>query len=266
MEESSNDLKYGRSDEWSEEKKDLHYKVYSKGRKSREKKYLEEKDKDLGIAKTCYLKKDDGSKVLTGPRESHKYIRYNEYHIVDDFLPKEKADKLLSYCLKAKDDFVFKTQSNRSSHLLFEKSFGIYRKFINDCVKDIHAKCNDLTNLFVPGYVEAQITRSGNKDFFGIHTDPGCNGSQNLFNRRVTFIYYIHNSTFEGGNLLLHLDSRNTVKVKPIHNRLVIMYPFILHEIERMYCGNNWEDGRFTLNGWFWDIKSKPSRDIYETT
>lgn len=264
MEESSNDLKYGISEEWSEKKKDLHYEVYSKGRSQRQKKYLEEKEKDLGIAKTCYLTKDNGEKVLTGPRESHKYIRYNEYHIVDNFLPIKKADKLLSYCLKAKDDFIFKTQSNRSSHLLFEKSFN--KKFINNYVKDIHAKSNELTNLFVPGYAEAQITRSGNKDFFGIHTDPGCSRGQNLFNRRVTFIYYIQNSTFEGGSLLLHLDSKNTIKIKPVHNRLVIMYPYILHEIERMYCGSNWEDGRFTLNGWFWDIKSKPSRDIYETT
>ena len=243
--------------EWTLEKKQEHYNTYINDKFDR-KKYDNEVTQDLGISKTCTI-----NNKLYGPRDSHNHIGYNQYFIIDNFLSNSWADKLLQWSIDAKEDYVFKTQVNRCSSLLFlNKDTKPTFKYVG---KQIHKKLQDVLENPPPGYVEMQLTRSGNGDFFGIHTDPGCAGGNDVFNRRVTFVYYLlKNNDFKDGDLVLHLEEDEKVSIPPIHNRLVIMYPFTLHEITQLSCGDEWSDGRFTFNGWFWDIKSKQNMDLYE--
>tara|TARA_Y100000004_G_C8953930_1_gene429877 strand:+ start:642 stop:1451 length:810 start_codon:yes stop_codon:yes gene_type:complete len=264
IKEAQKKLEHNKSTvEWDIDKKNTLYYLYQQRCKLDQERFEKELTQDLGLDKICDINVGGPDRKTVGPRDAHKHIKYNEYHIIDDAFPIEYANKLLSFVTDSKDSYVFKSQNNRCSQLLFksDSNVKIYKEF---GIK-LHKELETILDNPPPGYAEIQVTRSGNGDFFGRHTDPGCIGNRNLFGRRVTYIYYLlHNNNFDGGNLILYLNKSKKEIIKPVHNRLVVMYPYIYHEIDRMTCGDNFEDGRFTFNGWFWDKKHKANTDIYD--
>ncbi len=110
--------------------------------------------------------------------------------------------------------------------------------------------------------LEIQITRSGEGEYFKLHSD---NAHESLRSRRVTFIYYFHREpkAFIGGALRL-FESRydgvtwqptqRFVDIEPRQNRLLVFPSFLMHEVLPVSVPSDaFEDGRFTVNGWLHD-------------
>jgi SM-20-related protein len=107
--------------------------------------------------------------------------------------------------------------------------------------------------------VEAQITASGDGDFFHFHSD---NGSDHVSSRHLTFVYFFHREPrqFDGGELRIHdasleegvYVSRGTYQtVIPQQNQIVFFPCELMHEVTAVKCASGlFADSRFTLNGW----------------
>ena len=117
---------------------------------------------------------------------------------------------------------------------------------------------------FPIGRTEVQLTSHRAGDFFGLHKDavgPGATGE-----RRVTFVYYFHKRPrrFSGGDLLLFDTdpARDACGVKytriaPSHNSILFFPSDCYHVVLPVACeGAEFEDGRFTLNGWMHPAES----------
>lgn len=120
------------------------------------------------------------------------------------------------------------------------------------------------------GEVELQLTASGDRDRFGIHTDDGSADSP-TFLRLLTFVYYLHRlpRPFRGGALRVYdsqlvaegWDATGTyIDVDPADNRLVMFLSDRYHEVLAVDCASSaFADRRFTINGWF-----RSARDLSE--
>lgn len=251
--------------EWELNKKEELFTTYSS--KFDQKRFNKEVSQDLGVGKTCKVEMDENSsdKTTLKSENPHKYIGYNEYHIIDNVLPDNMANELLQWSINREEEFVFRTNFNRCSSLFYLSTHKHVAEKWKEIGIEMHKSISGKLKNPPPGLIEMQLTRSGNGDFFGVHTDPGCGTKGLLLNRKVTFVYYLlENKNFTGGDLVLHLEKDKKVNVKPIHNRLIVMYPFTLHEILKLSCGDKWSDGRFTFNGWFHDVPSRHTLDLYK--
>jgi SM-20-related protein len=99
-------------------------------------------------------------------------------------------------------------------------------------------------------FADAQITASGDGDFFGPHTDSDASHS-----RWLTYVYYFHREPkrFRGGELLLYRPNKGWAHdtIVPRCNQMVVFRPSLLHEVRPVRCPvANFADSRFTLNGW----------------
>lgn len=108
---------------------------------------------------------------------------------------------------------------------------------------------------------EIQLTRHMDGAFFKIHTDAG--DKQGTETRKVTYVYYFHRlpRQFEGGDLLLY-DTDTDVggqsvgftRLSPQHNSIVLFPSHFWHQVTPLRCASDdFEAGRFTLNGWLHD-------------
>ena len=120
-----------------------------------------------------------------------------------------------------------------------------------------------------PGRVEAQLTRSGDGEFYRPHFDNGRGTHPRIGLRAVTYIVYLGERAYGGGALRLHptrpmprhigghriLVGRKVpgepVEVEPEDGTLVVFPSWVLHEVSPVTLpGDPWKGGRFTLNGW----------------
>jgi SM-20-related protein len=117
--------------------------------------------------------------------------------------------------------------------------------------------------------LEAQLTASGNGEFFRLHND---NSHANLSSRRITFVYYFYREPkrFTGGELKLYptatVDSRvrpvgEPILIEPRQNRLVFFESHLMHEVATVSVETaEFMDSRFTLNGWI-HAADRPPKD-----
>jgi SM-20-related protein len=108
--------------------------------------------------------------------------------------------------------------------------------------------------------IEAQMTSSGDGDFFRWHTDDG---HAEVASRQVTFVYFLHREpkAFRGGDLRIYESelqngsyrpTRNRRTIVPQQNQAVFFASALAHEITPVECPSGaFADSRFTVNGWF---------------
>ena len=111
---------------------------------------------------------------------------------------------------------------------------------------------------FSIGRTEVQLTSHRAGDFFGLHHDAGGSGATG--ERRVTFVYYFHKrpKRFSGGDLLLFdtdpardACGAKYTRIAPLHNSILFFPSNCYHVVLPVACeGSDFQDGRFTLNGW----------------
>ena len=99
-------------------------------------------------------------------------------------------------------------------------------------------------------FADAQITASGDGDFFRPHADSDASDS-----RWLTYVYYFHREPkrFRGGELLLYRPNQGWAHdtIVPRCNQMVAFRPSLVHEVRPVRCpSGSFADSRFTLNGW----------------
>jgi Rps23 Pro-64 3,4-dihydroxylase Tpa1-like proline 4-hydroxylase len=112
--------------------------------------------------------------------------------------------------------------------------------------------------------LELQMTAHHCGDFFKKHIDSGSDDTRT---RRLSFVCYFQLSgggAFTGGQLRVYRGVTYQLKrlgplrifspfptiIQPIHNSIVVFRSSQTHEVMPVICGDRWEDGRFSLNGW----------------
>ena len=148
----------------------------------------------------------------------------------------------------------------RSSQVLYKHHLGeIGSWFLERLESEFSGKWPQLQMLPLRiDHRELQLTRHSRGDFFKIHKDSGS-GDQSR-TRRVTFVYYFHglSKRFTGGDLLLYdtdlkLDTCATAftRIEPLNNSIIFFPSHFYHQVTPFLCEmDDFEDGRFTLNGW----------------
>ena len=103
-------------------------------------------------------------------------------------------------------------------------------------------------------YLEVAAVLNGG---FGLaHRDDGVR--EKTRHPLVSCVYYFHRAPrpFVGGDLLLHDAGRAGgaggafSRIEPLCNSIVFFPSDCLHEITPVACGAEFEDGRFSINGW----------------
>jgi SM-20-related protein len=152
---------------------------------------------------------------------------------------------------------------HRRSRVLMD--LGKHREVLLDRVRGVLPGVLDQLGIeeFPVTRVEAQITASNDRDFFGAHCDDA---QPAIASRHVTFVYFFHREPrpFTGGELHLY-DSRERGEqhsdtggqtssyqtIVPLQNQIVFFPCSVLHEITPVECPSRaFADSRFTLNGW----------------
>lgn len=113
---------------------------------------------------------------------------------------------------------------------------------------------------FPVGEIEAQLTVHNEGDYYHVHSD---NGDAGTCSREISYVYYFHRvpKQFAGGELAL-FDARvggggqpvvdgPPIMIEPESDSLVVFPSACLHEVRPVrMLGDDWRDGRFTINGW----------------
>jgi len=191
--------------------------------------------------------------------------------VYDEFLSPAEMDGLLEYTLSHQAEFVISEivspdventvdfHSRRSRVLM---KLGRHQETllgrIHACLPGVLQKLG--RPAIELASVEAQITASGEGDFFRWHTD---NGHPAITTRELTFVYFFHREPkrFRGGELRIY-DSRmengscvptqNYRAIVPCQNQIVFFFSSLAHEITPVECPTGaFVDSRFTVNGWF---------------
>lgn len=115
---------------------------------------------------------------------------------------------------------------------------------------------------FEIGSFEIQLTSHNDGEYYKWHTDSG---SPDTAARVITFVYYLHSlpRKFRGGELLIHLPDQQHVTIEPENDSMVFFRSRTKHEVKEVICeSQQFEDGRFTFNGWI-RRKAPVRRDDY---
>jgi hypothetical protein len=111
------------------------------------------------------------------------------------------------------------------------------------------------------GRFEMQLTSHNDGEYYKWHTDSGTRETQT---RVITFVYYFHGTPrmFTGGELVIHESADRQIAIEPENDSIVFFNSRTKHEVREVACpSRQFEDGRFTVNGW---IRSRTSpRDDY---
>ncbi len=184
---------------------------------------------------------------------------------LENFLSAEAHHALLQYVKRRETDFS-RTVTEINKHPGYRKSKAIYEfpEFsemmcarVRACVPDVLQQLGE--ELFEMDRLECQLTAHNENDFYKIHND---NGSDKTAARELTYVYYFNREpkAFSGGELKLY-DSRiennyyveaDSYKiVQPLNNSIVFFLARYMHEVMPVSCpSKQFEDGRFTINGW----------------
>ena len=114
--------------------------------------------------------------------------------------------------------------------------------------------------------IETQLITHFDGHFYRTHQD---NRSAANRSRQITFVYYFHRTPkqFTGGDLLLYdTDFKEHryapilyTRIKPLNNSVIFFPSGYYHEVTPVSCHTKqWNDGRFSLNGW---LRKKDSKD-----
>jgi SM-20-related protein len=191
--------------------------------------------------------------------------------VLNEFLAPQEVGQLTRFTLEHESDFKVSEvlspvaeggvvdYEHRKSRVLME--IEPHQSVILERIKAALPQVLEKLGMeeFTIGGVEAQITASGDGDFFHFHSD---NGSDRVASRYLTFVYFFHREPrqFEGGELRIHdarLDggeytSDGTYQaIAPQQNQIVFFPCEMMHEITPVKCASGlFADSRFTLNGW----------------
>jgi SM-20-related protein len=191
--------------------------------------------------------------------------------VLDEFLAPQELAELTQFTLEHEADFYASevlsptaedgvvNYDHRRSRVLSELSHhqDVILQRIKAALPSVLEKLG--MKEFTIRDVEAQITASGDGDFFHFHSD---NGADHVASRHLTFVYFFHREPrqFEGGELRIHdasLDegvyvSQGTYQtVIPQQNQIVFFPCELMHEVTAVKCASGlFADSRFTLNGW----------------
>jgi len=158
-------------------------------------------------------------------------------------------------------------ESYRHSLSLRPKDFIDYYKILKRKIKEEFPQIVEKLGIepFELGNVEMHLTSHNHGEFYKPHID---NGQGKLQNRVITFVYYFHSipKKFEGGQLLFLKNKPKPLIVQPDNNSIVFFNSSFLHAVHPVTCpSHQFEDGRFTLNGWIWrKIEEEPAAEKSE--
>ena len=210
---------------------------------------------------------EGGVAVLDMPQ-----IAAAECVVFDEFLAPAEVAELIEYALAQEDDFrVSQVVSPgvqggavdfeyRRSRVLME--LGKHQEVIVNRIQSCLPRILDKLGIesFPISRIEAQITASGDGDFFRWHTDDG---HAEVASREITFVYFFHREpkSFRGGELRIYESelhngayrpTSNSRTIVPQQNQAVFFASALAHEITPVECPSGaFADSRFTVNGWF---------------
>ncbi|HAN74928.1 MAG TPA: hydroxylase [Planktothrix sp. UBA8402] len=189
------------------------------------------------------------------------------YVQIENFLTPQENREALKIALKQASKFVdSKTTTQavnyrKSSILyatLFPSFYELLRKKLMATIPDVLTQLN--FSPFTVSQIEMQLTAHNDGCFYKIHNDSG---SPETNTRVISYVYYFNKQpkNFSGGNLRLYatewnnsyvLNEREFIDIEPHNNSIVFFDSRCKHEILPVSCpSRRFEDGRFTLNGWF---------------
>jgi len=192
--------------------------------------------------------------------------------VLDEFLAPAELNQLTQFTLEREADFKVSEVVSpgvtggaadfdyRRSHVLMDlgKHEEIIVNRIQACLPRIVQQLG--CDPFRISRVEAQITASGDGDFFRWHTDDG---QAEIATRHITFVYFFHREpkAFRGGELRIYdsewrdgsyRPTENYRNIVPRQNQAVFFASMLAHEITPVECPSHaFADSRFTVNGWF---------------
>ncbi|MGC9523974.1 MAG: 2OG-Fe(II) oxygenase [Limnospira sp.] len=185
---------------------------------------------------------------------------------IDNFLSLEEEEETLKLAFENRDRFfssgvVNKDKDTRKSSVLLLQNFDEFYQKLRFKILQIRPEILEKLNLpsFLVSWVEMQMTAHNDGEYYHIHQDVD---GDKIANRVVTYVYYFYREpkAFYGGDLRLyetHIDGDKTgigetfKTVEPRHNSIVFFDSRFKHEVLPVYCpSRQFEDGRFTINGW----------------
>lgn len=190
-----------------------------------------------------------------------------DHVFIEEFLTSEENQKALEIALGQADQFVQSkttTQASnyRQSSILYATLFPEFYNFLRDRL--VATLPNILKPLnrspFSVSQVEMQLTAHNDGCFYKIHNDSG---SAKTATRTITYVYYFYREPkqFSGGELRLYetelkagvaTTNGQYQTIEPKNNSIVFFDSRCKHEVMPVKCpSQQFEDGRFTLNGWF---------------
>lgn len=192
--------------------------------------------------------------------------------VIDDFMKPEEAQAILEECwslaphykeaqVVAEGGKNVKKNSLRKNDVVFiDEHYGPKRTF-SDIItllerhifrdeekRKIWDKDHTILRAIpLSSRSEIILSRYGNCDFYGWHTD---NGISIPCQRVMTVVYYINTEPekFNGGSLIFK-DGDTELKVSPKHNRAVVFPSYLLHRVENVRVeSEDVKDFRYSLN------------------
>jgi Rps23 Pro-64 3,4-dihydroxylase Tpa1-like proline 4-hydroxylase len=189
------------------------------------------------------------------------------YVQIENFLTPQENREALKIAFKQSSKFVdskttTKAVNYRKSSILYATLFPSFYEFLRKklmaTIPSVLTKLN--FSPFTVSQIEMQLTAHNDGCFYKIHNDSG---SPETDTRVISYVYYFHKQpkNFSGGNLRLYatewnnsyvLNEREFIDIEPHNNSIVFFDSRCKHEILPVSCpSRRFEDGRFTLNGWF---------------
>lgn len=190
--------------------------------------------------------------------------RFMPYVTLDDWLPPEQADALLSYAIANQPAYVPGSVLHYGRHEVNAelRSVATLRN-LGPFSDELHARALALqpvlqqtfgTPPFTPGGVEIELAAHGDGAHFLRHVDTFVTINQDAAPRVFTLVLYLHRrpAPFSGGQLRMHaLGSAAVIDIPPLHNRLLAFPSFAPHSVLRVSCpGDAFADQRFAINMW----------------
>ncbi len=240
----------------------------------------EQNRNELAILVEKKIKYSIGSLIFDriGDSEDSKNKDFG-YAVLEEFLVKQEFDDLLNVTLENKDKFeptkVLKYEKNKGEHGIIDTNYRRSKVFfLSDQFRLIFQQ-KILSYLpwillklkidpFEVSDVEVQLTASNDNEFFKAHCD---NAHKALQGRLITFVYYFYREpkAFTGGELKLFNTAdiqqiSNSVEyiIEPPQNSMIVFQSHQIHEVLPVICPTKqFEDSRFTLNGWVHKKKEK---------
>jgi Rps23 Pro-64 3,4-dihydroxylase Tpa1-like proline 4-hydroxylase len=189
---------------------------------------------------------------------------------VSNFIDNDRQQLIWEIIREAQRKFVASTIGDDTLDPEIRKSLVIHENdlssvsswFIESVLSELVHHWGRLgVQSFKPSKTEIQLTSHHHGEFYKLHRDNSDEGK--CEHRRVTYVYYFFRepARFKGGDLILF--DRNTqdgspsgtfTRVNPVHNS-ILFFPSDFYHLVSPVCSDSddFEDGRFTVNGWLSD-------------